>query len=130
MEIVKFELQEKINVKSHRKEKYFTDEYAVINLDEDNEYSRSLFIVRFYHTQSASYCCVWSYKNKPFNGSGKAGGYGYHRESQALENALKSCGIDFNESIGGKGYSQYESIFTLIANKLGYNNIYIHHAHG
>ncbi len=70
--------------------------------------------VRFYGTQSASYCVVWvnfcQYPDKGYqfengygSGSGKATGYGYHRHSQAMQYALENCGIYLSESIGGIG---------------------------
>jgi hypothetical protein len=133
MEIIKFELQEGINAKSHRKESYFTDEYAVINISPSIEwYNRQVMIVRFYYTQTTAYCCIWIHSTKDTpsaSGSGKAGGYGYHKGSAAFEYALREAGIKFDTHIAGTGDYYYNDILTKIATKLGYTNIYIHHAH-
>ena len=137
MEIIKFELKEGINAKSHRKEKHFTDEYVVLNLapNDNPNCNRTIITVRFYHTPAISYCCIWLRVGdirswwSSSSGSGKAEGYGYHRESQAFENALTSCGIEFDEGIGGRGGSIYSEAILRIASKLGYNHLYIHHSH-
>jgi hypothetical protein len=51
---------------------------------------------RFYMGRSAQasvvYCCLWIH-NK-CSGKGNAGGYGYHKESAALQDAITSAGIE------------------------------------
>jgi len=123
MNITKFELRWNLDVK-HRKNKNFTDEYAVINLESNQK--PSVLLVRFYATNMTTYCCIWGDK---FSGSEKSTGYGYHTESDAFYKALKQCGIEFDSPISGYGRGDYHEIMTKIANELGYKNIYIHHAH-
>jgi hypothetical protein len=54
---------------------------------------------------SIVYCSVWI--NPPghdeASGYGTAGGYGYHKESAALEEAFESAGLKFAASFGGGG---------------------------
>jgi hypothetical protein len=137
MKITKFEPKEGINAKAHRKENHFTDEYVVLDLttNDNPNCNRTIITVRFYHTPTTSYCCLWIRVGdihsgwSSCSGSGKATGYGYHRESQAFENALRSAGIEFDEGIGGRGNSIYNEILLRIASKLEFIHIYTHHSH-
>lgn len=68
------------------------------------------------------------------SGSGSAGGYGYHKESEALAGAFTSAGVELfgdpyqrdaarNKDrlfFGGTGSSFYVDIFTAIARAAGY----------
>ena len=48
------------------------------------------------------------------SGGGKAGGYGYHKESAALEEALSAAGIRMSEGIGGRGdQAMFEALEVL-----------------
>jgi len=57
---------------------------------------KEVITARFYMGRSASasvvYCCLWI--NNVCSGKGNAGGYGYHKESAALQAALTSAGIE------------------------------------
>ena len=65
---------------------------------------RVVVTARFYYPTSVAYCCVWIHgENKPGTGRGKAGGYGYHKESAALADALGDAGVILDESISGHG---------------------------
>lgn len=118
MEIIKFDLKQGINAKAHRKEKYFTDEYVVLDLGTNADLP--IFIVRLYNTPTSTYCCIWSNKGKYFNGSAKS-----YDEFGALKEALKSCGIEFD-----KYNRSFDAILIKIANELGYINVCVHHAQG
>lgn len=65
------------------------------------------------------------------SGSGSAGGYGYHKESAALADAVKSAGIELKDmdrtdrpdrwfDFGGTGESYYPQVFDAIARAAGY----------
>lgn len=89
---------------------------------------------------SVVYACVWIYGPNGFgtSGRGSAGGYGYHKESQAIEDAFHSAGVKFygafreprgNEEpvdikkrayFGGTGDSYYEKAFIAAARAAGY----------
>jgi len=65
------------------------------------------------------------------SGSGHAGGYGYHKESAAIADAIKSAGIELQDldrtdrpdrwfDLGGTGTSYYPQVFEAIARAAGY----------
>lgn len=64
------------------------------------------------------------------SGSGSAGGYGYHKESAAIADAIKSAGIDLQDlendrknhwfDFSGTGTSYYPQVFEAIARAAGY----------
>ena len=96
---------------------------------------------RFYmgRARSAStvYCSLWVHGDEYCAGHGKAGGYGYHKESAALQSAISSAGVtlwgsnyarsDSKERvnykkqayIGGCGYGSMETALKAIARAAG-----------
>ena len=85
---------------------------------------------RFYMGRASSastvYCDLWvSARDYCTSGRGQAGGYGYHKESQALEDAIESAGIKLSRSIGGVGDSAMRDAITAIASALGFEQITI-----
>lgn len=70
------------------------------------------------------------------SGSGSAGGYGYHKESAAIADAVRSAGIELKDldrtdhidrriarhyfDFGGTGESYYPQVFDAIARAAGY----------
>jgi hypothetical protein len=66
---------------------------------------------------------IWihDWKGSRFShGVGIAGGYGYHKGSQAIEGALKEMGITLDKAIGGLGYDACKAAFSSIMKALGY----------
>jgi hypothetical protein len=60
---------------------------------------KELVTVRWYMGGSSSastvYCCLWVHgKEYWISGKGQAGGYGYHKSSAALQDAITSAGIN------------------------------------
>lgn len=59
---------------------------------------QSIAEARFYMGRSASastvYCALWVSGENYCSGSGRAGGYGYHKESAAMNDAIRSAGIE------------------------------------
>lgn len=98
--ILKFEPRSD-NIVEDRKEKHFYQEYALIDLDK----KRAVAILRVYATNKMSYACLWLHFCADTRGSGKAGGYGYHRPSAACARAFQSTGIELQHSIAGVGDS-------------------------
>lgn len=45
------------------------------------------------NTASTVYCSLWVHGKKSTSGRGQASGYGYHKESAALQTAINSAGI-------------------------------------
>ena len=46
---------------------------------------------------------LWVHGNKYACGSGHADGYGYHKQSAAVESAINAAGFELSEPIGGRG---------------------------
>jgi len=59
---------------------------------------KELAVTRFYMSRSSNasvvYCCLWLHGNNGASGKGNAGGWGYHKESAALQEAITSAGIE------------------------------------
>lgn len=120
-----------INAKSHRKENKFQEEFCAVVFD-DGKFSTPVKL-RIYGTQAQNYACLWVNDNKSgihCNGSGKAGGWGYHRPSQAAEYAMQTAGIELDKPIGGRGDSVTEEAVSAICRALGYKTFFIHKANG
>jgi hypothetical protein len=72
---------------------------------------------------SQIYAIVWidDQKGTRFSyGVGIAGGYGYHKGSQAIESALIDMGIKLDQPIHGRGYNACIAVFSSIMKDLGY----------
>lgn len=101
---------------------------------------REIVTARFYMGRSASasvmYCCLWVHgKDVCTSGKGSAGGYGYHKGSAALAEAITSAGIELygdqygrdktrtrNKQpahIGGCGQSAMDDALVAIAKAAG-----------
>lgn len=133
-------------IKQNRKEKHFYNEYAVLVSYKDaghvanyNGYNimRNIITARIYVTSGGTfYACVWinsaTRKNRmsiSLSGGGKAGGYGYHKASAALEHALNDAKIRLSESIGGRGEGAMFEALSAVAKAMGYKKFHIHNAH-
>lgn len=126
--INKFDPTQGLNV-SHRKENRFDRSFKVISFT-DKGFNVDIDL-RIYQTDATSYACVWfGHCGGMANGSGKAGGYGYHRTSAAVYQAFKSAGIEFTEAWGGSGNGSIEYALRLIAKEKGINNFFINESHG
>jgi len=70
------------------------------------------------------YAAVWI-RGSSVSGRGKASGYGYHKVSAAIAEALGNAGIKLSEDISGRGDSSVCDALTAIAAALGHTDIYI-----
>lgn len=96
-----------------RQEKHFYNGYKVVTIV--NGEMVELVDARLGATNSCHYASVWLnmryYDNDYYNtcgsarGAGKAGGYGYHRASAALDSALCRAGMRFSVGCSGMGES-------------------------
>lgn len=95
---------------------------------------------RFYMSRSSTasvvYCCLWVYTatGEYTSGRGQADGYGYHKESAALQDAITSAGIELYGSpyqqdeqtknkrcyIDGVGYGAMRDALEAITRAAGY----------
>lgn len=122
-----------INAQAHRKENYFIEEFSAIV--HDGKEFKTPVTLRTYGKKfgAANYACLWvNGKNVNCSGSGKAGGYGYHRTSAATQEAIEKAGIELSEPIDGRGDRAMEDAVRAIAVALGFKEkqIYIHKANG
>lgn len=88
--------------------------------------------MRQYGTKEKNYVCLWVHRGHSYrNGSGSAGGYGYHRPSAAAEEAIKNAGITLDEPIGGAGDSAMREACLAIAEAVTPGGrFYVHEANG
>lgn len=124
-------------IKGHRKENNFIEEYAVLVKDKKELYPA--ITLRLYFAGQTSYACIWinsvanktgdGYRFDHASGSGKAGGYGYHKPSMAAEAALRMAGITLDKAIGGVGDSAIVGALEALAKYMKLGKVYIHHAH-
>lgn len=122
-------------VRKYRKENNFYRSLQLVcfNPERIGKYSNgfsTVLNVRFYGTQAMTYCCIWGSINKIyFHAGGKAGGYGYDRESAAFSEALTNAGFNV-EGLSATG--QNEQAINIIASlgglKDGYYTIISSHA--
>lgn len=101
-----FEAQQKMNTTiREREEKNIQHGYKAIGISKDGKLWE-LVDLRIGQTATTAYACVWLHVagyGTYAHGSGKAGGYGYHRSSAAAESAFRSAGMIFNQSFSGCG---------------------------
>lgn len=86
----------------------------------------SVVVARWYmgRARSASvvHCSVWitARDGRSFAGHGSAGGYGYHKESAAFDEAVRSAGVSLKQSAHGAGDYAITSAMHAIAVACGY----------
>ena len=97
---------------------------VIVNSDDG---LKNIITVRCYMGRSTNastvYASIWIYNEKHHtSGTGKAGGYGYHKQSAAIADAIESAEITLNENIAGAGDSVIEQALEAIALALGYES--------
>jgi hypothetical protein len=77
-------------------------------------------------SSSVVYASLWIYAGDNYAaGNGKAGGYGYHKRSAAIECAINSAGIRLDQSIDGAGDTAVSDALEAIAKHLGFDNVLV-----
>ena len=105
--------------KFHDRETGFYREYRVLDLD-------TLTVpvsARLFWPASNVYCVVRA--GPHHQGSGRAGGGGYHKASAALSYAISNAGIDLSEHIDGVGDGAMDKAMLAIAAALGVKHAYL-----
>lgn len=134
--VLKFEPREtRKNIDSYRREKSFYQQLTLIDLDKGVD----VLTIRFYGSGQTVYCVAWvslwrhgfptAGSTGSCRGQGKAGGYGYHKASAAMSEALSDAGFALAESISGVGDSAMRDALESIARHVGIVRPYIHQAH-
>jgi len=113
-------------------DKEIIKQYHVIGLFDGQ--MREIIDCRLYMSRSADgaspvYCSLWVFGKQDSNfytsGRGRANGYGYHKRSAAVGDALDSAGIKLSEDISGGGNSAVEEAFQAIGAALGAEQVLI-----
>ena len=108
---------------SHRKEgKCWFTGYKVIDLDGEGykDGAKTVVDARVYGTGAQNTACLWVYTaDMHTSGSGKAGGYGYHRQSAALGCAIENAGFSLSSRIDGVGDGAMREALLAIARAVG-----------
>ena len=93
--------------------------FKVLAID-DQKRTRTLIDLRIGYSTSGSTCyaCLWIYGEYPSNASAEAGGYGYHKASQATAKAITKAGWMLNEPIGGRGNDAIREALLAIGKEL------------
>ena len=91
---------------------------------------KEIITVRCYMGRSANastvYASVWINTSEVHtSGKGKAAGGGYHKESAAVAEAIKSAGITLDTDISGVGDGAICDALEAIARALGFSNVLI-----
>lgn len=105
-----------VTLGTYRKEDKLNNQWSLVDLNTGKE----VVIVRTYYPASTCYACVWTFGALGYsNGRGKAGGYGYCKESAAIDAALRSAGVELSESISGRGMTAIRDALEAMAHKAG-----------
>lgn len=128
------------NAKNYSNDKEIVNQYLVI----DKTTERKIVDCRVYmgrsNNSSKVYASIWvsikdlkkpkTWKYAFTSGTGSAGGWGYHKESAAVQGALSSAGIELYNTedkkrrfIDGVGDSAIRESLLAVAYAAGYNNI-------
>jgi hypothetical protein len=83
---------------------------------------KTLLDLRIYYPNSVAYSCLWVPCNDHASGSGKAGGYGYHKTSAAAAEAFEKAGYSLNEGVSGRGDGAILEAIQAVCALHGYEN--------
>lgn len=104
---------------SHRKENWgLYRGYKALGV-KDGEISE-IADLRIYFKGNTAYACLWVFARgqKGTYGSGKAGGFGYCKASQAAWSAFVKAGIETAEPFGGHGLSSVREAMLALGTAL------------
>lgn len=81
-----------------RRDNGFDREIAVLDRD-----GKPVVIARIYQPGTVAYCSLWiNGAGRYGRGQGKAGGYGYHKPSAALADAISDAGVTLTGDVYGR----------------------------
>jgi hypothetical protein len=125
--------QTSVNGSAHRKEDKFYKEYLglIVNPKKRNgKRIRTVINCRLYATEYRVYCCIWVHVDGPgIGGSGFAGGWGYHKASVAVSEAITAAGYTLTRNIAGVGETAIYEALKAIGKFHGFNNLEIIESH-
>ena len=121
-----------------RDKQVFIREISVLGFDADRADMRSLVTARMYTplrpNSSMTTAIIWVHTpDRNVCGSGKTSGYGYHRPSAALAEAIHNAGISLSQDISGSGDAAMDRAVMAIARlafpDYGPGRLFLHIAH-
>ena len=116
----------------------FIREISVNGFDANHDTLRSLVTARLYTplrpNASTTTAIIWVYTpDRTVSGSGKTSGFGYHRGSAALADAIYNAGISLSQDISGSGDDAMDRAVMAIARlafpDYGPGRLFLHIAH-
>lgn len=90
---------------------------------------RTLLDLRIYFPNQVCYAALWAPCNDWVNGTGKAGGGGYHKQSAAVSAAFTAAGYSFTEHWGGSGDEAIKDAIRAVCALHGFESVHIIEAH-
>lgn len=126
MKVINFKAKENMTATARdRVVAHLSRGYKAVTIDKNGK-MLELVDVRIGETNSNCYACVWiNDADKLGYGSGKAGGYGYHKASAAIAEAFKKAGVEFDESFSGYGDEAMKEAIKAVAEYITNNPCYI-----
>ena len=116
---------------SHRKETRLERQFSAIIPGTSPNRAGSIVTLRIYRPGATAYAALWVGSGDTYtNGTGKAGGGGYHKASAAAAEAIRNAGFTLDQDIDGRGDTAIEEAVLAIAAALGHPNAMLHVAHG
>ena len=121
-----------------RDKQAFIREISVLGFDADRNDMRALVTARMYTplrpNSSMTTAIIWVYTpDRTVSGFGKTSGFGYHRSSAALADAIYSAGISLSQDISGSGDDAMDRAVMAIARlafpDYGPGRLFLHIAH-
>ena len=121
---------------SHRKKKGgFMEEYAaLVPGNYANGELKAVVTLRIYGTAARNTACLWTHGNPNCpehfrQGSGEAGGCGFHRPSAAAQEAIQNAGFVLSRKIDSCGDEAMREAVLAIAAAIGFPEALLHVAH-
>ena len=122
---------EKSNAKNLAPKKETVGTWSLVAVTPSTNQLAEIITARTYMARSADgagpvYASVWI-RSPGFHtsGHGRANGYGYHKPSAAIQDALDSAGFKLERAIDGCGSEAIKDAFATIAWDLGYSQFII-----
>lgn len=110
------------NLNKYRHPNQLHRQFSLIDLEREE----SPIIIRTYWPYQVCYACCWvSLPDVYTIGKGKASGYGYCKESAAIDYAMSSAGLRFKHEIGGVGLSAVRGALLAAAEYFKIENFFI-----
>ena len=117
---INHKVNEQINP-NHRRKKGFTEGYKLFNRHQDE-----ILDLRIYWGSVNCYAVLWvSHQGVYLSGSGVAGGHGYHKQSDAVSQAIENAGIKLSERMAGAGDGKIWEAIEAIGKAFGYRKLHL-----